>query len=224
MTARPYASLEVWSWELEEDSAVGVADMVANSMAQRMARAIQSDFFYGSGANVIQGVYGAAGLLKSAEGGTANAVAPSSSAGYDYWDKAIQAVRTAKADVDMVVTSPVGYQTYGRLKNTQNDAIRPSPTVQAYLNGTGGPNGDGKCYVTTAIRDTSTAGTAANDCSDLFFLWSPFIYTAIKHQFSILPLRERFSTERQAGAIAWCRLDAFVAHTEAQALLQAKTS
>ena len=37
--------------------------------------------------------------------------------------------------VDLIVTSPRAYQTYGRLKNTLNDALRPSPTVAEFLNG-----------------------------------------------------------------------------------------
>jgi HK97 family phage major capsid protein len=216
--------LEKWSWELEEDSAIAVSDIVMGSFVQRMARAIQSDFLYGSGASTIQGVFTAAGLLKTVEGGTANGLAPVSASGYDYVDKAIQGNRTAKLDADMIVTSPLCYQTYGRLKNTLNDAIRPSPTVQAYLDGRGGATGKGRFYQTTAIKDNQTVGTATTDCSDMFLLWSDMIYWGIKHDMSILPIRERFATQRLAGAIAWVRLDAVLAHAEAQSLLQVKTS
>lgn len=224
LTARPYVAFESWSWELEEDSAVDVNNLIMRSFVNRMARAVQSDFLYGTGANTIQGVFSATGLIKSVEGGTANGQAPASATGYDYVDKAIQATRTAKLDTDMIVTSPLAYQTYGRLKNTLNDAIRPSPNVQDYLNGKGGYRGDGRFYQTTAIKDTQTVGTATSDCSDMFFLQSDMIYFAIKHNLSVLPLRERLATQRQAGAIAWLRLDAFLAHAEAQALLQVKTS
>jgi hypothetical protein len=58
----------------------------------------------------------------------------------------------------------------------------------------------------------------------MFFLWSDMIYFGIKHDMSVLPLRERLATQRQAGAIAWLRLDAVLAHAEAQSLLQVKTS
>jgi hypothetical protein len=57
----------------------------------------------------------------------------------------------------------------------------------------------------------------------MFFLQSDMIYFSVKHDFSVLPLRERFAAARQAGAIAFVRLDAFVAHAEAQSLLQVKT-
>jgi HK97 family phage major capsid protein len=224
LTARPYAALETWSWELEEDSAVDVNQLVMHSFIQRIARSVQSDFLYGNGANTIQGVFYASGLNKLVEGGTANGQMPASATGYDYVDKAIQTNRTAKLDADMIVTSPLAYQTYGRLKNTLNDAIRPSPTVQSYIDGRGGASGKGRFYQTTAIKDNQTVGTATADCSDMFVLSSDMIYFGIKHDMSVLPLRERFATARQAGAIAWMRLDAVVAHAEAQSLLQVKTS
>jgi len=44
LTARPYMSVETWSWELEEDSAISVPDIVGRSFTQRMTRAVQSDF------------------------------------------------------------------------------------------------------------------------------------------------------------------------------------
>ncbi len=224
LTARPYMAFESWSWEIEEDSAVDVNNLVMHSFINRMARAVQTDFLYGSGATTIQGVFGTTGLIKSVEGGTANGQAPASATGYDYVDKAIQATRTAKLDTDMIVTSPLCYQTYGRLKNTLNDALRPSPTVASYIDGHGGANGNGRFYQTTACKDNQTVGTAVSDCSDMFFIWSDMIYFGIKHDMSVLPLRERLATQRQAGAIAWLRLDAVLAHAEAQALLQVKTS
>lgn len=224
LTARPYSAVETWSYELEEDSQIPVPDIVQRSFAQRMARSVQSDFLYGTGATNINGIDTASGLLSGFEGGASPPIAPASAAGYDAWDKAIQAVRTAKSDVDMIVTSPLAYQTYGRLKNTLNDALRPSPTVASYLNGQGGPNGNGRCHLTTAIKDNRTVGTDTSDVSDVFFLWSNFIYWGIKHDMSVLPLRERFATTRQNGALAWLRVDAVLAHAEAAYRLQVKTS
>ena len=148
--ARPYSLLETFSWELLEDSAVDIAEVVTQNMAKRLARQAQSDFIYGSGANVINGFTGAAGLLNGVEGGTANGAAPTGANGYNYVDIAIEAVRSAKAEPDLIVTSPRAYQTYGRLKNTLNDALRPSPTVAQFLNGQ-----DGKCPFTGSERDTS---------------------------------------------------------------------
>lgn len=121
-------------------------------MAKRMAVNIQSDFIYGSGASAINGFTLASGLLTGVEGGAANGAAPSSANGYDYVDKVIEAVRTAKVNPDLIATSPRAFQTYGRLKNTLNGAIRPSPTVASFLSGQ-----DGKRFATTnAVKDTQT--------------------------------------------------------------------
>jgi HK97 family phage major capsid protein len=76
LTARPYMAFESWSWEIEEDSAVDVNNLVMNSFIQRIARSVQTDFLYGSGATTIQGVFGTTGLIKSVEGGTVNGQAP----------------------------------------------------------------------------------------------------------------------------------------------------
>jgi hypothetical protein len=122
------------------------------------------------------------------------------------------------------VTSPLCYSKYGLLKNTLNDALRPSPTVQQYLNGVGGATGEGAFYTTTAIKDTQTVGADTADVSDMYFLWSDMVYWGIKHSMSVLPLRERFATARTNGAVCWLRLDAFLAHAEAQGKLQVKTS
>jgi HK97 family phage major capsid protein len=208
--ARPYFSVETFSWELAEDSAVDIADMVQLAMAKRMSVAIQSDFIYGAGANTIQGYTLASGLLTGVEGGSANGTAPGATTGYNYVDIGIEACRSARVSPDMIVTSPRAYQSYGRLKNTLNDALTPSPTVQDFLTGR-----DGKaCYLTTAVKDTQTVGTATADCSDLFVLDSSRIYWAIKHDYSVLSLSERFATQRQWGLIGWLRLDAVLTHAE----------
>jgi HK97 family phage major capsid protein len=209
--ARPYSELETLSWELLEDSAIDIGEAVTMNMAKRMAVQIQADFIYGSGATTIQGFTGATGLLTGVEGGTANGTAPASATGYDYVDKGIEAVRSAKVEPDLIVTSPRAYQTYGRLKNTLNDAIRPSPTVCAFLNGENGK----AVRVTTAVKDTNTVGTATADCSDLFVLDSSRIWWAIRHDFSVLSLKERFATQRLLGVMCWQRLDAVLTHAEA---------
>ena len=111
----------------------------------------------------------------------------------------------------MIVTSPRAFQTYGRLKNTLNDALRPSPTVASFLNGA-----DGKAVrLTTAVKDTQTVGTASADCSDLFVMDSSRIYWAIRHDFSVISLKERFATQRLLGVLCWQRLDACLTHAEA---------
>lgn len=58
-------------------------------------------------------------------------------------------------------------------------------------------------------------GTASADCSDLFILNSDMIYWAIRHDFAVLPLRERFATQRLAGVLGWQRLDATLVHAQA---------
>jgi chloramphenicol 3-O-phosphotransferase len=112
----------------------------------------------------------------------------------------------------------------GQLQNTLFDALRPTRTVQSYIDGVGGMNGNGKFYLTTAIKDNITVGADVTDVSDMYFLWSDFIYWGIKHSMSVLPLRERLATQRLNGAVAWLRLDAVLAHAEAQYKLQVKTS
>jgi HK97 family phage major capsid protein len=209
--ARPYSLLETLSWELLEDSAVDIADVIQMNMARRLAMQVQSDFIYSSASNTIQGFTGASGLLTGVEGGTANGAAPTSANGYNYVDIAIEAVRSAKVEPDLIVTSPKGFQTYGRLKNTLNDALRPSPTVQEFLSGANGKS----VRLTTAVKDTQTVGTASADCSDLFVLDSSRIYWAIRHDFSVISLRERFATQRLLGVMAWQRLDATLTHAEA---------
>jgi HK97 family phage major capsid protein len=226
MTARPYASIESWSWELEEDSAVGVSDLVMHGFANRLARAVQTDFFYGTGANFIQGLSTAAGLVTQFEGGASPPAVPAAAAGkaWTYVDAAITATRTAKANTDLIVTSPLCYSKYGQLQNTLFDAIRPTPTVQSYIDGHGGPNEDGRFALTTAIKDNITVGADVSNVSDMYFMWSDFIYFGIKHSMSVLPLRERLATQRSNGAIAWLRLDALYAHAESAIKLQVKTS
>jgi len=224
LVARPYMAVETWSWELEEDSAISVPDIVGRSFTQRMARAVQSDFLYGTGATFINGISTAAGLNTTFEGGASPPIAPVAATGYNAVDAAIAGARTAKLDVDMIVTSPLCYSKYGLLKNTLNDALRPSPTVQQYLNGVGGSTGKGAFYTTTAIKDNITVGADTANVSDMYFLWSDMIYWGIKHSMSVLPLRERFATARTNGAVCWLRLDAFLAHAEAQGKLQVKTS
>ena len=226
MVARPYASIESWSWELEEDSAVPVPDLVMRSFAQRMARAIQTDWFYGSGANFIQGISTAAGLLSGFEGGASPPTVPTAAAGKAWTsvDAAITATRTAKSDTDMIVTSPLCYSKYAQLQNTLFDALRPTPTVQKYIDGEGGRTGNGQFYLTTAVKDNITVGADVTDVSDMYFLNSDFIWFGIKHSMSVLPLRERLATQRTNGAICWLRLDAVLAHAEACYKLQVKTS
>ena len=196
--ARPYTELETISWELIEDSAIDIADVIQQNMARRMAVQIQSDFIYGSGATTIQGFTGATGLLTGVEGGTANGAAPTSANGYNYVDTAIEGGRSAKVEPDTIVTSPRAFQTYGRLKNTLNDALRPSPTVAEFLNGTNGK----AVRLTTAVKDTQTVGTATGTCSDLFVFDSSRIYWAIRHDFSVMSLKERFATMR--GSREYC--------------------
>jgi HK97 family phage major capsid protein len=210
--ARPYSEIETMSWEVLEDSAIDLAAAVQTNMARRMAVQIQADFIYGSGAQTIQGFTGAAGLLTGVEGGGANGAAPASATGYNYVDIGIEAVRSAKVEPDLIVTSPRAFQTYGRLKNTLNDALRPSPTVAEFLNGQNGK----RVAMTTAVKDTQTVGTASNDCSDLFILDSDRIYWAIRHDYSVMPLRERFATQRLLGVMSWQRLDAVLTHAEGQ--------
>jgi hypothetical protein len=41
------------------------------------------------------------------------------------------------------------------------------------------------------------------------------IYWAIRHDFAVLPLRERFATQRLAGVLGWQRLDATLVHAQA---------
>jgi HK97 family phage major capsid protein len=226
LTARPYASVETWSWELQEDSQVSIPDFVSHSIAQRMARAVQSDFFYGSGASVINGVSTTAGLVTGFEGGASPPILPAGSAGHawTYVDAAITAVRTAKNDTDMIVTSPLCFSKYGQLQNSLFDALRPTRTVQQYIDGVGGSSGNGAFYQTTAIKDNITVGADTTDVSEMYFLNSDMIWFGIKHGMSVLPLRERFATQRQNGAVAFLRLDAFLAHAEAAYRLQVKTS
>lgn len=226
LTARPYASVESWSWELEEDSQIPIPEIVSRSFAQRMARAVQIDFIYGSGATFINGFSSAAGLVVQFEGGASPPALPTAAAGKAWTavDAAITATRTLKANTDTIVTSPLCYSKYAQLQNTLFDAIRPTPTVQRYIDGEGGPNHDGAFYLTTAIKDNLTVGADVTDVSDMYFLWSDFFYWGIKHSMSVLPLRERLATQRLNGAVAWLRLDAFLAHAEAQVRLQVKTS
>ena len=68
-TARPYSEFESLSWELLEDSAIDIAEVITMNMAKRMATQIQTDFIYGAGTG-IQGFTGASGLLTGIEGGT----------------------------------------------------------------------------------------------------------------------------------------------------------
>jgi HK97 family phage major capsid protein len=168
-TARPYAAVESWSWELEEDSAVGVSDLVANSFANRMGRAIQSDFFYGDGATVINGLNTAAGLITQFEGGASPPALPTAAAGKAWTavDAAITATATAKSYTDLIVTSPLCYSKYGQFQNSLFDSIEPTPTVQSYINGTGGPNRDGRFALTTAIKDNITVGADVTDVSEM---------------------------------------------------------
>lgn len=208
--ARPYALIESFSWELLEDSAIDIAEAVTQNMAKRLATQVQADFIYGSGANVVNGFTGAAGLLTGVEGGTANGAAPTGANGYNYVDIAIEAVRSAKVEPDLIVTSPRAFQTYGRLKNTLNDALRPSPTVASFLNGQNGK----RFATTTGVKDTQTVGTASGTCSDLFVMDSSRIYWAIRHDVSVMPLRERFATQRLYAVMLWQRLDATLTHAE----------
>jgi HK97 family phage major capsid protein len=226
MVARPYAAVESWSWELEEDSAVPVPDLVMRSFAQRMARAVQTDFFYGTGATFIQGISTAAGLLSGFEGGASPPALPTAAAGkaWTYVDAAITATRTAKSDTDMIVTSPLCFSKYNQLQNTLFDALDPTPTVQSYIDGRGGRTGNGSFYLTTAIKDNITVGADVTDVSDMYFLNSDFVWFGIKHSMSVLPLRERLATQRSNGAVCWLRLDAVLAHAEACYKLQVKTS
>jgi hypothetical protein len=46
-------------------------------------------------------------LNVSYEGGASPPIAPAAATGYNYVDSAIQGVRTAKSEVDMIVTSPL---------------------------------------------------------------------------------------------------------------------
>src|ERR1022692_3687686 len=211
--ARPYMEIETVSWELMEDSALNIGDVLAAAMTARMARSIQSDFIYGAGAGTIQGFTTLGTMLASVEGGGVNGAAPASATGYDAIDKAIESVRSAKAEPDLIVTSPRALQTYGRLKNTLNDAIRPSPAVQDFLSGANGK----EVRTTTAVKDTQTVGTSSADCSDLFVMDSSRIYWAIRHQASMLTLKERFASMRLAGVMMWLRLDATLTHPEASA-------
>jgi HK97 family phage major capsid protein len=172
LTARPYASVETWSFELEEDSQLSIPDIVSRSFAQRMARSVQADFFYGSGATFIQGISTAAGLLSGFEGGASPPTLPTAAAGkaWTYVDAAITATRTAKSDTDMIVTSPLCFSKYGQLQNTLFDALRPTRTVQSYIDGNGGSTGKGAFYQTTAIKDNITVGADVTDVSDMYFL------------------------------------------------------
>jgi HK97 family phage major capsid protein len=219
--ARPYALEEKMSWEVLEDSAIDLAAAVQTNMARRLAVSIQSDFIYGSGAQTIQGFTGAAGLLTVVEGGGANGLAPASSTGYNYVAQAIQKCESAKTVPDLMVTSPLAAHTYGNLKNTLNDALTPQESVRQFLEGRNGK----RFRTTTAVKDDETVGTATADCSDLFVMNSDFVYWAIRHDFSVMPLRERFATQRLLGVLAWQRLDATLVHAEAACWLQGiKTS
>lgn len=221
-TARPYFVEEKASWELLEDSALDLVDVIQQQMTKRLAVNLQSDFIYSSTSNHIQGFTNAGGLLTLVEGGgPTNGAAPTSANGYTYWDKSIAKVRSANNEPDMIVTSPLAQSTYGQLKNTLNDRLTPSYDVEAYLMGTQGKS----LYTTTSVSDVETAGTASGDCSDLFVLNSSMIYAAIRHGLSFMPLHERFATTRQLGIVAWLRADAVLVHPEAAVWLQGiKTS
>ena len=67
---------------------------------------------------------------------------------------------------------------------------------------------------TTAVSDVQTAGDTS-DCSDLFVMDSSRIYWAIRRDWSVLPLQERFATQRLMGLIGFMRLDAVLTHPEA---------
>jgi HK97 family phage major capsid protein len=226
LTARPYAAMESWSWELEEDSQLSIPDIVSRSFVQRMARAVQTDFFYGSGATNINGVSTTAGLVRQFEGGATPPILPAGSAGHawTYVDTAITATRTAKHDTDMIITSPLCFSKYSQLQNSLFDALRPTRTVQQYIDGVGGSTGKGAFYQTTAIKDNITVGADTTDVSEMYFLDSDMIYWGMKHTMSVLPLRERLATQRSNGAIAFLRIDALLAHAEAAVRLQVKTS
>lgn len=210
--ARPYAGLETISWELLEDSAVDISQVITQNLAKRMAVQMQTDFIYGAGATTIQGFTGASGLLTGIEGGSGtNGAAPASSTGWNYVDMGIEAVRSAKVEPDLMVSSPRGIMTYGRLKNSLYDALRPSPAVADFLNGQNGK----RVAATTAVKDTQTVGSATSNCSDLFIMDSSRIYWAVRHDFSVMNLKERFATQRLLGVMVWQRVDAVLTHAEA---------
>jgi hypothetical protein len=110
-----------------------------------------------------------------------------------------------------VNSPPRGYQTCRRLKNALYGAIRPSPTVAAFLYGEAGE----RAGLTTAVKDTQAVGTVTSDCSDPFVLDSSRIYWAIRHAFSVLSLKERSAARRLLGVMCWQRLDATLTHGEA---------
>jgi len=207
-TARPYQSVETFSWELLQDSVLNVAEVAQRAMALRLAVQIQNDFIYQTGnASKITGFTQAGGLLTSIQGGGANGVAP---VNWDYVDLAIQSVRNANVEPNLIATTPQAYGKFGRLKNTLNDSMRPSPSVMDFLDGN-----DGKMLgTTTAISDAVTVGTTAN-CSDLFVMDSSRIYWGIRRDFGVLPLRERFATAKLAGLVGFMRLDGVLSHPEA---------
>ena len=122
-TARPYIAVETMSWELLQDSAIPLEDLVTTAMARRLAVNMQSDFIYNSASNKIQGFTNASGLLTSVQGGTSNGAAPtggSSGTQWDYVNMAIEAVRNAKVEPDLIATSPKAFHTFGQASRTRS--------------------------------------------------------------------------------------------------------
>jgi HK97 family phage major capsid protein len=151
LTAYTMANVQIASRQLVEDTGTsgGLASLIETNLAAAMARGMDTSALYGTGANTPAGLFTSAysGALQSVSMGT-NGAAPTN---YDQVSQGIEKVRIANDNPTGLYTNPQVFGTYSRLKNTQNDAMRPGQDVLDYW----------PPSYSTAFSATETQGTSS---------------------------------------------------------------
>lgn len=196
LTARTIASVQLASRQLVDDNATtgGIAGLIEANVARALARAMDTSALYGTGSPQPSGLFTAAysGSLQTVSMGT-NGAAPTN---YDQVSQAIEKVRIANDEPTGIYTNPQVFGTYSRLKNTQNDAMRPGQDVLDYW----------RPSYSTAFSATETQGTSSL-CSSALVVNANRIIMGLRQGLVLSTLSERYADSLQYGFLAYLRHD-----------------
>jgi HK97 family phage major capsid protein len=155
LTAKKYIVRTVASSEWLSDSNPAAREIIADDHARQLASRLDLDMLEGNGTMII-GLRRKAGITSTSLG--ANGATPT----LDNLQDALYRLEAANADMTRVAwfMSPRTWQTFGKLKDSQNRyQLQPDPTTEARRSLFGRP-----VFVSSQIAITETVGSSS-DCS-----------------------------------------------------------
>lgn len=199
LTARSMAFLVKMSRELVEDSSPGIVGVVERDLAAQVALEWDRVALRGSGtAPEPRGVRNQTGVTITTHGANGSAT---SALTWDFLIDAQAAVRTANFEPTAVIDAPRTEQGLTKLKDLQNQYVRP-------------PEGLPQRLATNQVPTNLTVGTST-DCSEVYTGQWDQLYFGLRTGPMFIQLVERYADVGQVALLVWMRGDIALAHGEA---------